>query len=71
MIVMARSKRTVYEGNYCMEHYSEGLASCKRDAKKAARGLKYGDDVIAAINDARTESQVNQIMREARHKKFK
>ena len=68
---MERSKRTVYEGIYCMEHYSEGLASCKSDAKKAARGLKYGDDVIAAINDAKTESQVNQIMREARHKMFK
>lgn len=68
---MEISKKTSDERKNSIEPYSEGLASCKRDAKKAARGLKYGDDVVDAINNAKTESQVNRIMREARHKTFK
>ena len=45
---------------------SEGLPSAKRDAKKAAKGLFYGENVIDAISNAKSEAEVTRIMRNAR-----
>lgn len=44
----------------------EGLSSAKKEAKKAAKGLGYGDNVIDAISNATSESEVTRIMRNAR-----
>lgn len=45
---------------------SEGLSSAKKDAKKAAKGLFYSNDVIDAISNAKSEAEVTRIMRNAR-----
>ena len=45
---------------------SEGLSNAKRDAKKAAKGLFYSNDIIDAISNAKTEAEVTRIMRNAR-----
>ena len=44
----------------------EGLSATKKEAKKAAKGLGYTDDVLDAISNAKTESEVTMIMRNAR-----
>lgn len=44
----------------------EGLSSAKKEAKKAAKGLGYGDNVIDAISNAKSESEVTRIMQNAR-----
>ena len=48
---------------------SEGLSSAKKNAKKAAKGLFYGDNVIDAISNAKTEAEVTRIMLNARKNK--
>ena len=48
------------------DNRSEGLSSAKKDAKKAAKGLFYSNDVIDAISNAKSEAEVTRIMRNAR-----
>lgn len=45
---------------------SESLSNAKRDAKKAAKGLFYSNDVIDAISNTKTEADITRIMRNAR-----
>ena len=40
------------------------------NAIKAAEDFHYGDEVIKAINNARSDAEVARIMQEARRKKF-
>lgn len=44
----------------------EGLSATKKEAKKAAKGLGYGDNVLDAISNAKNEAEVVRIMRNAR-----
>lgn len=42
----------------------------KKDALKAAHDLNYNYDVIKKLNAAKTESEIEYIMRNARKEKF-
>lgn len=43
----------------------------KRQAIKAAKDLLYGNKVIKKIKKAKTEGEIDRIMRAARHEHFK
>lgn len=43
----------------------------RNDAIKAARDLRYGQDVIDKIKAAKTDAEIDRIMRKARYEKFK
>lgn len=45
--------------------------SCRKNAIKAAKDFNYGDDVIDKLKAAKTISEVNRIMVDARHEKLK
>ena len=44
----------------------ESLKECKRRCKTAARELEYGEDVLEAIHNAKSNNEVDRIMRDAR-----
>ena len=44
----------------------ESLKECKRRCKTAARELGYGEDVLEAIRNAKSNNEVGRIMRDAR-----
>lgn len=47
------------------------LKSYRSQAVKAARDLGYGLDTITRIKEAKTESEIDRIMKSARHKFLK
>lgn len=49
--------------------YNE-LETFRRQAIKAARDFHYGKDVIQKLKDAKTEGEIDRIMKNARHEKF-
>ena len=49
---------------YCINE----LQAYRQEAIHAARGLRYGDNVISAINQAKSISEISKIMTTARHK---
>ena len=49
---------------YCINE----LQAYRQEAMHAARGLRYGDKVISAINQAKSISEISRIMATARHK---
>lgn len=51
-----------------MGYCNNDLKSYRHEALCAARGLRYGDDVISAIKKARTADDISKIMTTARHK---
>lgn len=51
--------------------YKTPLDGVKYEAKKAAKELGYGKEVIQDIEWAESESEVNRIMINARKKRFK
>ena len=60
-------KHTTHE--LCHGYGPEELQKAKKEAKKAAKGLFYGSDVIEKINKAKSEAEVSRIMRTARKSK--
>ncbi len=53
------------------ETQSKELISYRYHALKAAKDFWYGDAVIEQIKNAKTVGEIERIMRNARHKKFK
>lgn len=47
---------------------AESLSQCKRRCKVVARDLRYGDEVIDAIKHAKSNSEINRIMVDARRR---
>lgn len=47
------------------------VSQYKRQAIKAAKNLLYGDKVIEKIKNAKTEGEIDRIMKAARHEHFK
>ena len=47
------------------------VSQYKRQAIKAAKDLKYGDEVVEKLKKAKTEGEIDRIMKAARHEHFK
>lgn len=47
---------------------AESLSQCKRRCKVVARDLRYGDDVVDAIKQAKSNDEIDQIMVDARRR---
>lgn len=47
---------------------AESLSQCKRRCKAVARDLRYGDDVLNAIKQAKSNGEINRIMVDARRR---
>lgn len=45
--------------------------SYRKDAIKAARDLRYGDEVIEKLKAAESDSEITRIMKDARKKRFR
>lgn len=48
----------------------EEFKTYKKDAVKAAKELRYGDNVVNRIKAAKTEAEIQRIMVTERHKRF-
>ena len=46
--------------------HSENLRNSKREAKRIAKSLGYNDNVMDSIDNAKNESDITKIMRNAR-----
>lgn len=46
------------------------ISEYRSQAKKAAKDLRYGDDVIQAIKNAKSEAEIARIMKTARERSF-
>ena len=47
---------------------AESLSQCKRRCKAVARDLRYGDEVLDAIKQAKSNGEINRIMVDARRR---
>ena len=47
------------------------VSQYKRQAVKAAKDFKYGDEVVEKLKKAKTEDEIDRIIKAARHEHFK
>lgn len=47
---------------------TESLSQCKRRCKAVAKDLRYGDDVVDAIKQAKSNNEIDRIMVDARRR---
>lgn len=47
---------------------AESLSQCKRWCKAVAKDLRYGDDVVDAIKQAKSNDEIDRIMVDARRR---
>lgn len=50
---------------------NDELKHYRKDAIKAAKDFYYGDEVIKQLKAAKSETEIERIMINARHNKFK
>lgn len=48
----------------------EEFKTYRKDAIRAAKDLRYGDDVVNKIKSAATEAEIQRVMVTARHKQL-
>lgn len=61
---MAETRGNAYESSQSFKAY-------KSQAMRAAMELNYDEKFIKELRDAKTEGEIERIMRKARHERFK
>lgn len=50
--------------------YEDSFSYTQKHAIRAAKDLYYGDEVIAKLKAAKTEGEIERIMRDTRHSQY-